>query len=181
MLNTLPVLLVAKPGYCGVVRGGAGPPCVPGAAGTRGAPAAGAASLVCSPADAGCGACGEGPPWVPGLAVTPGAPAAVAPSLACSPTDPAGLAGFCFWMAVLGCTALPAAGPDVVPCCATAVDPRVSSAANAAPDAQRLMLISELSPMWKSPPISSRPSGHIFSSQPRLTYQRWLRGRRLRL
>lgn len=172
-LNTLPVLLVAEPVYCGVVRGGGGggPPCVPDPAGTPGAPAAGAASLACSPADAGRGACGGGPPCVPGSAVTPGAPAAVAPSLACSPTDPVGLAGFCFWMAVLGCVAVPVAGPDVVPCCcATAVDPRVSSAVNAAPDMQRLMLISGLSPMWKSRPVPSIPSSHISSSQPLYLY-----------
>lgn len=147
-LNTLPVLLVSEPVYCGVVRGGGGggPPCVPDAAGTPGAPAAGAASLACSPADAGSGVRGGGPPCVPGSAVTPGAPVAIAPSLACSPTGPVGVTGLCFWITVLGCVAVPVAGPDVVPCCcAPAVDPKASSAVNAAPDMQRLRLINGLS------------------------------------
>jgi len=115
---------------------------VPGRAVTPGAPAAGAASLACSPAAVGFGVDGGGPPCVPDPAATPGAPAAVTPSLACSPTDWVGLAGFCFWMAVLGCTELPAAGPDVVPCCwAIAAGVRARTTVSTIPDIWRLVII----------------------------------------
>src|SRR4051812_5361182 len=57
---------------------------------------------------------GDGPPSAPGLAGTPGAPTPTAP---CCIVVPVGLAGFSFCAAVPGTTAVPTAGPDVIPCC----------------------------------------------------------------
>jgi hypothetical protein len=72
---------------------------------------------------------------LPGLPSTPAPPPAALGALVAERPE---LLSFCFWVAVLGWTLVPAAGPVVLPaeppvCCAQAADPMTSAEATAAP------------------------------------------------